>query len=77
MLSGVAGTVGGAYVADRLARHEVRRRLLLCVATAVATAVLLGAGFAVVPPPSPNQERRAPTPLRGDQAAHDPTEDDA
>jgi predicted MFS family arabinose efflux permease len=50
VVAGAAGTAGAAHLADRLARRDARRRMLVPVATAAATTATLGTAFAVVPP---------------------------
>ena len=50
VLAGAAGTVVAGFVSDRLARRDVRWRLLVPTATAVATTATLGSAFVTVPP---------------------------
>jgi MFS transporter, Spinster family, sphingosine-1-phosphate transporter len=50
VLGGAVGAVGAAHAADRLARHDVRRRMLVPAASAAVTAATLGTAFAVVRP---------------------------
>jgi MFS transporter, Spinster family, sphingosine-1-phosphate transporter len=50
VLAGAAGTVSAGVVCDRLARRDVRWRLLVPAFTAVATTAMLGSAFATVPP---------------------------
>jgi predicted MFS family arabinose efflux permease len=50
VLAGAAGTAGAGFAADRLARRNLRWRMLVPATTAVATTVTLGSAFAVVPP---------------------------
>ena len=50
VLAGAVGTVSAGHVADRLARRDVRWRLLVPAVTAVATTAMLGTAFAAVPP---------------------------
>jgi predicted MFS family arabinose efflux permease len=50
VLAGAAGTAGAGLAADRLARRNVRWRMLAPAATAVATTVTLGSAFTAAPP---------------------------
>jgi MFS transporter, Spinster family, sphingosine-1-phosphate transporter len=50
VLAGAAGTVSAGVVSDRLARRDVRWRLLVPAVTAVVTTVMLGTAFVTVPP---------------------------
>jgi predicted MFS family arabinose efflux permease len=50
VLAGAVGTVVAGFVSDRLARRDVRWRLLVPTATAVATTATLGSAFVAVPP---------------------------
>ena len=50
VLAGAVGTASAGYVSDRLARRDVRRRMLVPAVAAVVTTATLGSAFAVVPP---------------------------
>ena len=50
VLAGAVGTVTAGHVADRLARRDVRYRMLVPAVAAVATTATLGSAFGVVPP---------------------------
>ena len=50
VLAGGVGTVTAGYVADRLARRDVRWRMFVPAVAAVATAATLGTAFGAVPP---------------------------
>jgi len=49
VLAGAVGTAGGAVLADRAARRDVRRRLVVPAAAAVLTSALLGTAFLALP----------------------------
>jgi len=49
VLAGAVGTAGGAVLADRAARRDVRRRLVVPAAAGVASSALLGTAFLAVP----------------------------
>jgi len=50
VVAGAAGTALSGVVADRLARRDVRWRLLVPAVAAVATTAMLGTAFVVTPP---------------------------
>jgi len=50
VLAGAVGTVTAGHVADRLARRDVRWRMLVPAVAAVATAATLGTAFGALPP---------------------------
>ena len=50
VLAGAAGTASAGLVSDRLARRDVRWRLLVPAAAAVATTATLGTAFVAMPP---------------------------
>jgi hypothetical protein len=53
VLAGAAGTASAGFACDRLARRDVRWRLLVPAVTAVMTTATLGMAFVAVPPGLP------------------------